>query len=99
MIDVTSSNGAAIVSVRVQPRSSRNEIQGEWQGALKVRLTAPPVDDKANAALCAFLAEQLNIPRSAVRILSGERSRTKRVEVRGVTAAQVLSLAKGLTEN
>jgi hypothetical protein len=57
------------------------------------------MDSKANAALCAFLAEQLNIPRSAVRILSGERSRSKRVEVRGVTAAQVLSLSKGLTEN
>jgi uncharacterized protein len=99
MIDVTSSDGVATFAVRVQPRASRNEIQGEWQGALKVRLTAPPVDEKANSALCAFLAEQLNIPRSAVRILGGARSRTKRVEVRGVTAAQVLSLSKGLTEN
>jgi hypothetical protein len=87
-------DGAVAFSVRVQPRASRNAVEGEWQGALKVRLTAPPVDDKANAALCAFLAEQLNIPRSAVRILAGERSRNKRVEVRGVTAAQVRALGK-----
>ena len=94
MIEVTEHAGAVILSVRVQPRASRNAIAGEWQGALKVRLTAPPVDDKANAALCAFLAEQLNIPRSAVRILAGERSRTKRVEIRGVTAEQIRNLAK-----
>jgi uncharacterized protein (TIGR00251 family) len=94
VIEATVRNGAAIFAIRVQPRASRNSIEGEWQGALKVRLTAPPVDDKANAALCAFLAEQLNIPRSAVRILTGERSRNKRVEVRGVTAAQVRALAK-----
>ena len=93
MISTTESDGAIVVQVRVQPRASRNAIEGEWQGALKVRLTAPPVDDKANAALCVFLAGQLNIPRSAVRILAGERSRVKRVEIRGVTAAQVQELA------
>jgi hypothetical protein len=94
LIDVTELANAFVFAVRVQPRASRNAVEGEWQGALKVRLTAPPVDDKANAALCAFLAEQLNIPRSAVRILAGERSRNKRVEVRGVTAAQVRALGK-----
>ncbi|MCL4524192.1 MAG: DUF167 domain-containing protein [Acidobacteria bacterium] len=99
MIDVTEQSGAAVFAVRVQPRASRNAVAGEWQGALKVRLTAPPVDDKANAALCAFLAEQLNIPRSAVRILAGDRSRFKRVEVRGVTAAQILSLSEGVTQH
>jgi uncharacterized protein (TIGR00251 family) len=99
MIEVTKLNGAVVFSVRVQPRASRNAIEGEWQDALKIRLTAPPVDDKANAALCAFLAEQLNIPRSAVRILAGERSRNKRVEVRGVTAEQILNLAKEGTDH
>ena len=88
-MDVIEQNGAVVISVRVQPRASRNAIEGEWQGALKVRLTAPPVDDKANAALCVFLAEKLNIPRSAVRILAGERSRTKRVQITGVTRQQV----------
>jgi len=98
MINVTELNGAAIFSVRVQPRASRNAIAGEWQGALKVRLTAPPVDDKATAALCTFLAEHLNIPRAAVRILAGERSRVKRVEIRGVTAEQVRELAAAAAE-
>jgi uncharacterized protein (TIGR00251 family) len=99
VIELNELDGAVVCSVRVQPRASRNAIEGEWQGALKVRLTAPPVDDKANAALCAFLAEQLNIPRSAVRILAGERSRNKRVEVRGVTAEQILNLAKEGTDH
>lgn len=92
MIVLTEQNGSVLFAVRVQPRASRNAMAGEWQGALKVRLTAPPVDDKANAALCAFLAEQLNIPRAAVRILAGERRRTKRVEARGVTSQQVREL-------
>lgn len=96
MIQISESAGAVVLSVRVQPRASRNAIEGEWQGALKVRLTAPPVDDKANDALRRLLAAHLNIPPSAVRILSGERSRNKRVEIRGVTAAQVRAL---LSEN
>ena len=72
--------------MRVQPRASRNAIEGTWQGALRVRLTAPPVDDRANEALRRLLAESLKIPVTAVRIISGEHSRTKRVEVRGVSA-------------
>jgi len=81
-------------TVRVQPRASHDAIEGESQGALKVRLTAPPLEDRANEACRRILAEHLNIPVSAVRILSGERSRTKRIEVRGVTADQVRRLAK-----
>jgi uncharacterized protein YggU (UPF0235/DUF167 family) len=61
-------------------------------GALKIRLQAPVVEDRANEALCEFLAEILKRPKSAVRILAGDRSRTKRVEVLGVTAAQVEAL-------
>ena len=99
MIEIARQEGTVVFSVRAQPRASRNAIAGEWQGALKVRLMAPPVDDKANAALCAFLAEQLNIPRSAVRILAGERSRNKRVEVRGVTVEQIRNLAKEGTDH
>jgi uncharacterized protein (TIGR00251 family) len=99
MIELTEQTDAIVFAVRVQPRASRNAVEGEWQGALKVRLTAPPVDDKANAALCVFLAEQLNIPRSAVRILAGERSRNKRVEVRGVTVEQIRCLAKEGTDH
>jgi uncharacterized protein (TIGR00251 family) len=93
VIEVTESSGAAVFSVRVQPRASRDAIGGEWQGALRVRLTAPPVDDRANEALRRLLADHLEIPVAAVRILSGERSRTKRVEVRGTTAERIRELA------
>jgi uncharacterized protein (TIGR00251 family) len=78
--------------VRVQPRASKDEIAGEMGGALKVRLRAPAVEDRANEALVEFLAELLKTSRSAVSILSGERSRVKRVEIRGVTRQQVLNL-------
>lgn len=85
---------AGIVSflVRVQPRASRDEIAGEWQGALRVRLTAPPVEDRANEALRSFLAGCLNVPLAAVRIAGGQRSRNKRIEINGATAAQVQAL-------
>lgn len=93
-MQITEKDGAVSFPVRVQPRASRDEFAGIWQDALKVRLTAPPVDDRANEALRRLLAGRLNVPLAAVRIASGERSRTKRVEVRGVTAAQIQALAK-----
>ena len=81
-------------SVRVQPRASREEVAGEYQDALKIRLTAPPVDDRANEALRKLLASRLKVPLAAVRITSGEHSRTKRVEIRGVSPEMIQALAK-----
>ena len=81
-----------ILPVRVQPRASKDEIAGVMGGALKVRLRAPALEDRANEALCEFLAELLKTPKAAVRILSGHHTRSKRVEVRGVTLQQVLGL-------
>ncbi len=92
MLEVEELPGAVRFAVRVQPRASRDAVDGEWQGALKVRLTAPPVEGQANEALGEFLAALLKIPRSAVRILSGERSRIKRLELRGVSARQIHDL-------
>ena len=92
VLDVKEKDGEVEFAVRVQPRSSRDAIEGEWQGALKIRLTAPPVDDRANQACRRLLAEQLNIPLAAVRIVAGERSRNKRVRVRGTTARAVHKL-------
>lgn len=92
MLELHERDGAIIFPVRVQPRASKDEIAGEMAGALKVRLQAPAVEDRANEALIEFLAQLLKTPRSAVRILSGERSRTKRVEIRGVTQQQILAL-------
>jgi uncharacterized protein (TIGR00251 family) len=92
-VQISETNEMVSFVVRVQPRASRDEIVGEYQGALKIRLTAPPVDDRANDALRKLLASRLNVPLAAVRIASGERSRTKRIEVRGVTAAMIRALA------
>ncbi len=92
MIQISQREGGVTVAVRVQPRASKDEIAGEWNGALKIRLRAPAIEDRANEALCEYLAGVLKTPKSAVRILSGERSRTKRVEIRGVSAQQVLAL-------
>jgi len=82
-----------VFQVRVKPRASRNAIEGEREGALVVRVTAPPVDGEANEALVRLLAARLHAPKSAVRILSGERGRLKRVGVRGVAAIAVHALA------
>lgn len=87
-----SERGTVTLTVRVQPRAGKDEIAGVIDGALKIRLRAPAVEDRANAALCAFLAELLKRPKSAVRILSGERSRTKRVAIFGVTTAEIEAL-------
>ena len=79
--------------VRVQPRASANEIVGIHDGALRVRLHAPPVDGAANDALVDFLAEQLAVPRRSVRIVTGESSRLKTVEVAGVAPSDVERLS------
>jgi uncharacterized protein len=91
-LEMVSRSGAVVFQVRVQPRASRDEITGVIDGALKVRLRAPALEDRANAALCEYLAELLKTPKSAVRILSGERSGIKRVEIRGIHEQQILGL-------
>jgi uncharacterized protein (TIGR00251 family) len=92
VIEISERDGSVVFAVRVAPRASRDAIEGENQAALKVHLTAPPVGDRANDALRRFLAARLNVPVSAVRIVTGEKSRNKRVSVAGVTRAQVAAL-------
>jgi uncharacterized protein (TIGR00251 family) len=92
MLNIHERDGALVVAVRVQPRASRDELAGEMNGALKVRLQAPAVENRANEALCEYLAALLKMPKSAVRILSGDRSRIKQLEIRGVTKQQLLGL-------
>jgi uncharacterized protein (TIGR00251 family) len=92
VIQIEEREGATVFSVRVTPRASRDEIAGEHDGALKVRLKAPPVEDRANESLRRLLAERLNVPVSAVRIVAGERRRTKRVAIAGVTKVQIEGL-------
>jgi len=77
------------LSLRVQPRASRNAVVG-WTGdTLKIRLTAPPVEGAANAACLAFLADLLDLPQSQFEILRGERSRNKVVQITGLTREEV----------
>jgi uncharacterized protein (TIGR00251 family) len=78
----------------VQPRASKNEVAGIHGTALKIRLQAPPVDGAANDALVSFLADFLGVSRRSVRIISGDSSRNKTVEVDGVTAQLIHLLAE-----
>lgn len=78
------------LAVRVIPRSSRNAITWE-QGILKVRLTVPPVDGAANAALIALLAKQLDLPKSSISIVHGAASRQKVVEIAGMTETEAMA--------
>lgn len=71
-------------TVRVQPRASRSEVAGSYGEGIKIRLTSPPVEGAANAALIAFLSRALRVPKSDIRIIRGERSRSKVVEVLGI---------------
>ena len=84
--------GTITLTVRVQPRASKDEVTGAMAGVLKIRLRAPAVENRANDALVEFLAGLLKTAKSAVRIQNGEHSRTKRVEIRGISKQQVINL-------
>jgi uncharacterized protein (TIGR00251 family) len=77
------------ISVRLTPRAARDEIAGWRDGVLLARVTAPPVEGKANAALERLLAGALGVPKSAVRVVGGERSRDKTVAVEALSEAEV----------
>lgn len=70
-----------IFKIRVQPRSSKNKVAGLYGDALKINLTAPPVDNAANKACSAYLAKLLSVPKSSVKIVSGHTGRNKQVMV------------------
>ena len=70
-----------ILNVHVQPRASRDEIVGEYNQRLKIRITAPPVDGKANAHLCKFLAKVFGVAKSHIQIISGETGKDKRLKI------------------
>ena len=80
------------VAVRLQPRARRDEVAGVRGGAVLIRITAPPVDGRANAALCAFVAKRARVPKSSVRVVIGASARDKVVEVDGVDDAALRSL-------
>lgn len=86
---------AVRIPVRAQPRASRSELAGEYDGALKVRLAAPPVEGAANEELVRFLARLLGVPKTAVRVVSGDTGRNKIVEVDGVALDDVARALEG----
>jgi len=75
--------------VRVQPGAAANQVAGLYEDAVKLRLTAPPVEGKANEACLAFLARLLSVPRSQVEVVSGHTSRNKIIKVAGVSAEKI----------
>jgi uncharacterized protein len=87
----STADGVVVITVRVIPRAGRSEVAGTRDGALLVRLNAPPVEGAANEELIQVIAKALRVPKGAVTIVSGERSRTKRVRVAGVDADHVAS--------
>jgi uncharacterized protein (TIGR00251 family) len=89
MISIRDTPQGAAFQIRVHPRAKKNAITGEVGDALKVALTAPPIDGRANEACVAFFAELLNVPRSSVTIAAGQTSRNKLIRVAGMTAAEV----------
>lgn len=92
VVEYSESGAAVTFAVRVAPRAARTEIAGEHDGALKVRVAAPPAEGAANEELVRFLARHLGLPARDVEIISGHASRTKRVRLRHATAEQLARL-------
>lgn len=88
MIRYTEEAGAITFTVRAQPRATKSAIAGELEGALKVRLAAPPVDGAANEELIRLLAKVFAVPRRAVAILSGATAKNKILQINGLAAKQ-----------
>ena len=88
-LELRTTDEGLTLRVRVQPRASRDALAGEREGALVVRLTAPPVEGAANEALSRFLGKALGVAPSAVRVVSGTTGRNKVVSVAGLDAATV----------
>ena len=76
--------GSAQIAIRVQPRASADAIAGERDGRLLVRVTAPPLDGRANDAVCRLIAKQAGVARSKVTVAKGERGRDKLIRVEGL---------------
>jgi uncharacterized protein (TIGR00251 family) len=89
LIPIRESASGATFAIKVHPRAKKNAITGELDGALKLSLTAPPIEGKANDACIEFFAKLLKVPRSSVTIASGQTSRNKVIRVLGLSAETV----------
>lgn len=86
---ISKRSGLVVFEIHLQPRASRCEIVGLHDGGLRIRLTSPPVENRANRQLVEFLADLLKLPKSAVHLLSGDRSRRKTVGIEGLGLDEV----------
>lgn len=96
IIPIKETAGGVQFAVRVIPGTSKNEVAGVQEGALKVRLTAPPVEGKANRACIDFLADLLGLRRSSLAIVAGEKSRKKTVTVAGLDRRELETRLEGI---
>ncbi|MGI8787573.1 MAG: DUF167 domain-containing protein [Pyrinomonadaceae bacterium] len=94
MIRFIEKDDSIIFSVRVVPRASKSEIVGEMNGALKIKINAPPVDGAANAELIKVLSKKFNVPKSAIEILKGQTSKTKQIKIIGSKTINFADLLK-----
>ncbi|NLZ16700.1 MAG: YggU family protein [Desulfobulbaceae bacterium] len=85
----TQADGSVLLRIHVQPRAAQNQVAGLQGEALKLRLSAPPVDGKANKAVLAFLAELFSLPKSALSLKSGQQSRQKTILISGASEATI----------
>jgi uncharacterized protein (TIGR00251 family) len=92
---IQSTRAGVEIDVRVIPRAGRSGLAGERDGRLLVRLSAPPVEGAANQALIELFSKIFDRPRRSVRIVSGEKSRSKRIAIDGVTASEALARVTG----
>lgn len=97
MLKIVEKDGSVIFSVRLVPRASVSEIVGEHDGAVKVRIAAPPVDGAANAELIRLLAKTFKVPKGDIEIISGQTSRSKQVRIDGITATEFSTVLKAKT--
>lgn len=91
-LDLSEDEGGVVFGLRVSPRAAKTRVLGVHDGALKLSITAPPVDGAANKAIVDFLAKALSVPKAQVHIESGERGRSKRVRIEGVRAVDIEGL-------
>ena len=90
MLELNEKDGAVTIRIKVQPRAPRTEIVGEHDGAIKLRVAAPPIDGRANEECRRFLAKLFEVSATSVEIISGDSSRDKVIRISNISARRVL---------
>lgn len=87
---MSETKGQTLISLRVSPRASRNEVTGITEGVLYVRIAAPPVSGKANYELIKFLSDRLGIPKDHLSLIRGHNARNKVIAIKGLSRAEIM---------